>query len=69
MKILDRINLVIFSVIMLIVSLTTCFVIAGWLELDVIFDLVKDIISTKVGRGVTLGVAVVFSLMATKSIF
>lgn len=69
MKILDRINLVIFSVIMLIVSLTTCFVIAGWLELDVIFDLVKDIISTKVGRGVMLGVAVVFSLMATKSIF
>ncbi len=69
MKVLDRINLVFFSIIMLIVSLTTCFVIAGWLDLSVVFDLVKDIISTKVGRGITLSLAVLFSLMATKSIF
>ena len=38
MKIIDRISLVIFSIIILALSLATTFVIAGWLEIDLIAD-------------------------------
>lgn len=69
MKVLDRINLVIFSIIILALSLVTCVIIAGWLDVEIIFDLVKNTLSTIAGRGVTLGIAVLLALMATKSIF
>ena len=69
MKVLDRINLVLFSVIILVLSLVTCIVIAGWLELDVVYDIVKEIITNDFTRGVTLGIIVVLEIMALKSIF
>lgn len=69
MKVLDRINLVIFSVIILTLSLVTCVIIAGWLDLEIVFDLVKDTLISNIGRGVTLGISVLLALMATKSIF
>lgn len=69
MKVLDRINLVIFSIIILALSLVTCVIIAGLLDVEIVFDLVKNTLSTTAGRGVTLGIAVLLALMATKSIF
>ena len=69
MKVLDRINLVVFSIIILAVSLLLCIVIANWINIEVIYDLVADILSNNVGRGIMLGIAVLLALMATKSIF
>lgn len=69
MKVLDRINLVIFSVIVLIMALITCVLISGWLELEVVFDVVETILSNKIGGPISLGVSIILAILALKSIF
>ena len=69
MKILDRIGLTIFSVIILIVSLITCFIISGWLEIPVVADLVEKVLSNEVGGPIALALAILLALLALKCIF
>ena len=69
MKILDKIGLVLFSSIMLLVSLALIFTIAGWLDLDLVIDSVEYITTDNIGAKITFGVAIVFILLAIKCIF
>ena len=69
MKILDKIGLVLFSSIMLLVSLALIFTIAGWLDLDLVIDSVEYITTDSIGAKITFGVAIVFILLAIKCIF
>lgn len=69
MKFLDKINLIVFSVIILIISLITCVLISGWLELEVVFDVIKAVLSNKIGGPVSLGISIVLAILALKSIF
>lgn len=69
MKVLDRINLIIFSVIVLIISLITCILISGWLELEVAFDIIEAVLSNRISGPIILGLSVLFTILATKSIF
>lgn len=69
MKILDKVALVLFSCIVLIVSVLLCFVIFGWLKLDVMVLYIKNILSNPMGANITLGVLTVFILLAIKGIF
>ena len=69
MKVLDRINLVIFSVIVLSISLILCLLISGWLELKIVFDIVKVVLSNRAGILTTLVLSILFALLALKSIF
>ena len=47
MKILDKIGLVLFSSIMLLVSLALIFTIAGWLDLDLVIDTKEQLMGFK----------------------
>ena len=69
MKILDRISLTIFSIIILIISLVTCFIISGWLEIPVVADLVEKVLSNEVGGPIALALAILLALLALKCIF
>lgn len=69
MKVLDRIGLVIFSIIVLAVSLTLCIVISGWLDLVIITDGLKYISTTEVPAKITVGIAFVLIILALKCIF
>ncbi len=69
MKILDKVALVLFSCIVLIISVLLCFVIFGWLKLDVMVLYIKNILSNPMGANITLGVLTVFILLAIKGIF
>lgn len=69
MKILDRISLTIFSVIILIISLATCFIISEWLEIPVIADLAERVLSNDVGGPISLALAIILALLALKCIF
>lgn len=69
MKVLDKVALVLFSCIVLIVSVLLCFVIFGWLKLDVMVLYIKNILSNPMGANITLGVLTVFILLAIKGIF
>lgn len=69
MKILDRIILVVFSIIILALSLVTTFVIAGWLEIDLIADFVVKVFSNNVAGSISLALAVILSILSVKCIF
>ena len=69
MKILDKIGLVLFSSIILLVSLALILTIAGWLDLDLVIDSVEYITTDNIGAKVTFGISLVLILLAIKCIF
>ena len=69
MKILDRIGLALFSSIMLIISIIACLMIFGWLNADLVHQLVVMAISDSVSSNIMLGLSIVFILLAIKCIF
>lgn len=69
MKFLDKLTLVLFSMIILIISIITCLTIFGWVNLATINLLFTDALANKVTCNVLLGVNVVFILLALKALF
>lgn len=69
MKVLDKIALVLFSSIILIVSVLLCFMIFGWIHLDVVTIYMKDLLNDQTACNITLGILVVLILFAVKGIF
>ena len=66
MKILDKIGLVVFSSIVLLLSLALILTIAEWLDLKLVLNAVEYIVTNKVAARVTF---VVLILLAIKTIF
>ena len=69
MKVLDKIALVLFSSIVLIVSVIFCFMIFGWIRLEVVTMYIEMLFANPVGTNITLGILIVFILLAIKGIF
>ena len=62
MKVLDKIGLVLFSTLILILSVLLCLMIFGWLDINLVTDIVKQALSDQVTSNVLLGLSVVFIL-------
>lgn len=69
MKILERLALILFSIIILIIAVTSCLVVFDIIELKTIFDLFSDLIEDETARKVILISCLVSSLLAIKSLF
>ena len=69
MKFLDRIGLALFSTIVLLLSIVLCLMIFGWVNVDFIYEILKQIRYNEVISNIMLGVNVVFILLAIKCIF
>ena len=69
MKILDKIGLVLFSIIILVISLLLCIVISGWLDLEFVVDGLEYIVTNEIAGKVTVAILFVFILLALKCIF
>ena len=71
MKILDRIALTLFSVIILIIAILGSLVIFGWFDVDttVVYTMVNKALSNDTARNVILGVNIVSIILALKAIF
>lgn len=69
MKIIDKFNLVLFSIIILIISLVICILSFGWLNLDLALDGLTFLIEDGVASNIALGVSIALILLAIKSIF
>lgn len=69
MKVLDKIALVLFSSIILIESVLLCFMIFGWITLDVVNIYARNLLNNSTVCNITLGVLIVFILLAIKGIF
>lgn len=69
MKALDKIILVLFSSIILIVSALFCFMIFGWIKFDIINIYVTNLLNNQTATNITLGVLAVFIILSIKGIF
>ena len=69
MKILDKIGLVVFSTIILLVGVVAILTIIGWMELELIIGAIEFVITGEIASKITLGVSIVLILLAIKCIF
>lgn len=69
MKILEKITLIIYSNIMLILSVILCLLVFGWLDMGLVGDIVRKLIIGDTSSKVLLGASLVFILLSIKCIF
>lgn len=69
MKMLDRIVLIIFSNLILIISVILCLLIFGWISVDTVHDITKLALSDTVTTNIVLGISILSIVFAIKSIF
>ena len=69
MKILEKITLIIYSNIMLILSIILCLLVFGWLDMGLIGDIVTKVIVGDTSGKIVLGISIIFILLSIKCIF
>lgn len=69
MKFIEKVTLIIYSNIMLIISIIACLLVFGWLDVGVVSNMITEAISSDVWSKVILGVGVVFILLSIRCIF
>lgn len=69
MKILEKITLIIYSYIMLILSIILCLLVFGWLDMDLVGNICYNIVVGETSSKILLGVSIVFILLSIKCIF
>ena len=69
MKTIEKITLVLFSTIMLILSILLCLSIFGWLNIEFLGDVMNNAISNNVTSNILLVLAIIFILLSIRCIF
>lgn len=69
MKIIEKISLVLFSTIMIIISVIGCLLTFGWLEVQIVADIMSRALSSNASSNIILSLSIVFILLAIKCIF
>ena len=69
MKILDKIGLAIFSILILIISIILCLLIFGWLSPETVFYVIKLALNDPITTNVVLAIAIICIVLAIKCIF
>ena len=69
MKIIEKITLILYSNIILIMSVILCLLVFGWLYVNVVANLAKALLIGEKSSGIILGVSVVFILLSIRCIF
>ncbi len=69
MKTLEKIVLVVYSYIMLIISIILCLLVFGWLDIEIVMEIVNRAIIGETSGAIILGVSVIFILFSVKCIF
>lgn len=69
MKIIDKFNLVLFSIIILVISLIICVLAFGWIGFDSVNEVITNVTTNDIGSKIVVGTAIVLIMLAIKSIF
>ena len=69
MKILDKITLVLFSIIILISTILITLLIFGWVRMSSIVMFVDEMSASALTTNITLGVSVLCALLSIRAIF
>ena len=69
MKILEKITLIIYSNIILILSIILCLLIFNWLDISLVENIINSLIIGETSSKILLGLSVAFILLSIKCIF
>ena len=69
MKILERITLIIYANIMLILSIILCLLVFGWIDIELVGNILIKMIEGETTSKILLGISVIFILLSIKCIF
>ena len=69
MKIIEKITLILYSNIMLIISVIACLLIFRWIDIDIVQSLIRTLIISETSSKIILGVSIVFILLSIRCIF
>lgn len=69
MKVIEKVSLTIFSIIVLILSLLFCLILFNWIEINNISLVLQFIKSTQTATNISLVISVILILLASKCIF
>lgn len=69
MKIIEKITLIIYSNLILIISVIACLLVFKWIDIDVVQNLIKNLIISETSSKIILGVSIVFILLSIRCIF
>ena len=69
MKFLERFALVLYSYIIILLSVVLSLLVFNWIDFDVVTDMIYALVTGAVSSKITLGVSVVFILLSIKCIF
>ena len=69
MKILEKITLIVYSYVMLILSILACLLVFRWIDPELVGGIINNILVGDVSGKIVLGVSVIFILLSIKCIF
>ena len=69
MKFLEKFTLIVYSFILLLLSVVLSLLIFNWIDFGIIAEMVKALITGDISSKITLGVSVVFILLSIKCMF
>ncbi len=69
MKIIDKIGLAFFSIIILLISILICLLVFGWANVEMVADILQVITSAENIKNITLLVAIILIIWTLKCIF
>ena len=69
MKILEKTTLIIYSYVMLILSILACLLVFGWIDSGFVMSIINNILVADTSGKIVLGVSVLFILLSIKCIF
>lgn len=69
MKFIEKVTLIIYSNVILILSVIACLLIFGWLDIEIVQGLVRELLLFGTSSKIILGVSIVFILLSLRCIF
>jgi len=69
MKTLEKIGLILFSNIVLILAIILCLIVFEWIEIDTVKYALNILVTNETASKITIGVSIVFMILAIKYIF
>jgi len=69
MKFLERFTLIVYSFIILLISVVLSLLIFNWIDFDVVTEMLKALVTGDLSSKITLGVSIVFILLSIKCMF
>ena len=69
MKRIEKISLILFSTLILIISVISCLIIFGWVSVSTMADIVSAVITNQITANIILVLSIIFILLAIRCIF